>query len=172
MLHTSDVIYLAQRTHPPPASFHGRESACGISLGLPTDSRLSRAEHAPSPSVIPCRLRATIAWNLLGLANGRQMSRAEHAPSPSVIPCRLPIHNRTCEACPRTSNRPRNRHGSRAAACCVSTSSALGANRQSNHRPLQSLPKCGLIRRECRGPSRPHGSKSAAIRLNFRRPPS
>ena len=31
------VVYLAQRTHPPPASFHGRESACGISLGLPTD---------------------------------------------------------------------------------------------------------------------------------------
>ncbi len=96
-----------------PASFHGRESACGISLGLPTDviclaqstqrtqrylvgCRASmngcrcemaygyRAEDAPSPSVIPCRLRATIAWNLLGLANRCHISRAEDAEDAEV----------------------------------------------------------------------------------------
>ena len=40
---------------------------------------MSRTEGRPSHSVIPCRLRATIAWNLLGLANGCRLSRTEGA---------------------------------------------------------------------------------------------
>jgi hypothetical protein len=89
-----------------PASFHGRESACGISLGLPTDvfclaqsTQRSqrclvgcrapingcrcemaygyRTEDAPSPSVIPWARERL--WNLLGIANRCHISRAEDA---------------------------------------------------------------------------------------------
>jgi hypothetical protein len=43
------------------------------------DYHLARTEGATSHSVIPCRLRATIAWNLLGIANGCLFCIAQRA---------------------------------------------------------------------------------------------
>jgi hypothetical protein len=84
------LFFLAQR--PQRTQRHAVDCRAPIDAGVcAVVSLFSRSAHTPSHSVIPCRLRATIAWNLLGLANRCCLAQRPQRTQRHAVDCRAPI---------------------------------------------------------------------------------